>query len=827
MIQNLLTTAFRNLKRNKFFSFLNILGLAVGMAVFLLIAQYVHFEHSYENFVPGKENIYRVALTFYRHNEIYEASAENYPTVGPALKKELPGVIRFARLYNMGYKNNVIITNENAKPDKISFKQRRFLYADSGFLPMMGYEMIQGNAATALRDPNTVVISEKYAKMYFGNEDPIGKTLHMQDDDFNDELAKVTGVFKSQPLNTHLKFDVLFSYQTLYARRGGPKRYDQSWMRWDMYTYVQLQPGTDIRKLQAGMQGIVNRNKPELKASNEAAVLSLQPLADIHLNSDLANEAEPNGNANIVFFITLIGVFVLVIAWINYVNLSTARAIGRAKEVGVRKVIGAYKHQLILQFLAESALVNLISIGIAFLLISIVLPWFNKISGLSLDISYLYRPWFLMLIAGLWIVGTVLSGIYPAWVLSSFKPVHVLKGKLKSTAGGILLRKGLVVTQFMASIALIAGTFIIYRQLGYMMNQSLGVNISQVMVMDRPGLSPVPVKSRADRSTYETAIDHFKDELKKDPLVEGVTLSASVPGHQRAFKVTIRRFDGSTADSTVVRINSMDYDFKDLFQMKILAGRNFAKDFPADPDTSVIVTESATRLLGFKKPEDAVGKTIVMTEFGGATSIIVGVVNDYHQVSLKKAIEPTIFFCSPHDGEYYSVRMKTANIATTVKHVEQVWTKSFPGNPFEYFFLDDYFNQQYKNERRFGELFTTFAVLAIIISCLGLFGLSAFTASQRIREIGIRKVLGASVQDITAMLSKDFLKLVCISILIASPITWIIMNTWLKDFAYRIQISWWIFVVAGVSALLIALLTVSFQAIKAALANPIKSLRTE
>lgn len=824
MIKNLLLTAFRNIKRNKFFSSLNILGLAVGMAVFLLISQYVVFENSYENFVKDRTNIYRVVLNAYRNNELIESSAENYPTVGPALKNELPEVLSFARLYNMGYKNNVIITNENAKPEQIAFKQRRFLYADSSFLSMMNYEMVKGNAATALSTPNSVVISEKYAQMYFGKQDPIGKTLHMHDDDFNDELAKVTGVFKEVPPNTHLKFDILFSYQTLYGRRAGPKRYDQSWGRSDMYTYIQLRPNTNPKIVESKLKSIVNKNKPELKQSHEAEILTLQPLKDIHLTSDLANEPETNGNANIVFFITLIGIFVLIIAWINYINLSTARAIGRAKEVGIRKVIGAYKYQLIVQFLAESALVNLLSLVIAFFVVSLVLPWFNKISGLSLDLSYLYRPWFIVLILLLWIIGTLLSGFYPALVLSSFKPVSVLKGKLKSSTSGILLRKGLVVAQFMASIALIAGTFIIYRQLDYMMSQSLGMNINQVLVMDRPGLPPGGSNKKKD---YDNSIDIFFNELKKNPQVEAASMSVTVPGHQRAFKTTIRKYDGNSSDSTIVRLNSMDYDFLNVFKMHIVAGRNFSKDFPADPDTAVILTESAIRLLGYKKPEDAIGKPLLINDFGGFKPLVVGVVNDYHQVSLKKPLEPTMFMFSAHDGEYYSIRIHTDRLSQTLQYVEQCWAKAFPGNPFEYFFLDEYFNQQYKNERRFGELFTTFAVLAIIISCLGLFGLSAFTASQRIKEIGIRKVLGASVKDITTMLSKDFLKLVLISILIASPLTWFIMNLWLRDFAYRINISWWIFIAAGLTALLIALLTVSFQAIKAALTNPIKSLRTE
>src|SRR6478736_2904933 len=403
MFRNLLTTAWRSLLKNKFFSLLNIIGLAVGMTVFLLIAQYAHFERSYENFIPNAENIYRVKLETYLNNQLINSSAENYPGVGPALKNEFPEVIGFARLYNMGYKNNVIITNEEAQPDPIAFKQHRFLYADSSFLPLMGYTMIAGDAKTSLAHPLCAVISEKYAHMYFGNEDPIGKSLRLQDDDFANELAKVTGVVKDLPENTHLKFDVLFSYKTLFARgERAIARYDQGWKRKDMYIFVRLQPGANAKMLESKLPAIVTKYKPENKQQNQLDILSLQPLKSIHLTSNLAEEAETNGDERIVNFLSLIGLFVLSIAWINYVNLSTAKAMERAKEVGVRKVMGALKSQLVKQFITESGLVNLLSIVIAFGLIASVLPYFNSLSGLSLTVNYLFESWFLGLAGALW-----------------------------------------------------------------------------------------------------------------------------------------------------------------------------------------------------------------------------------------------------------------------------------------------------------------------------------------------------------------------------------------------------------------------------------------
>lgn len=800
---------------------LNILGLAIGMAVFLLIAQYVRFERSYENFIPDKENIYRVKLESYNNNELLTASAENYPGVGPSLKNELPEVLAYARLYNMGYKNNLIITYKEAKPDPVAFKHRGFLYADSAFLTMMDYEMVKGDPVTALAEPLNAVISEKYARMYFKDEDPIGKILTLQDDDFVNEQAKVTGVFKDLPSNTHLKFDILFSYKTILLRgEWAQRRYESGWGRKDMYTYVQLRPGTDPKTVEAKLPAMVNKYKPELAGTLRRDILNLQPLKDIHLHSDLAEEPETNGNGRIVLFMSIIGIFVLIIAWINYVNLSTARALERAREVGIRKVIGAFKRQLITQFLVEASLVNLFSIIIAWGLAALSLSYFNTISGLKLSIVFLFQPWFLGLLFILWIAGTILSGLYPALVLSSFKPVTVLKGRLKNSLQGILLRKGLVTVQFIASIILIAGTLIVYRQLKFMMNGDLGMNIDQVLIIDRPGIID------SSSAKFNAAIDLFRNELKKSPSIEATTFSLTVPGKLREFKVVAKRHGSETNDSTVVRINSMDYNFLDVYKIKLLAGRNFSTEYTNDPDTSVIITESATKLLGFKTPDNAIGKNLSITQFGWSP-VITGVVNDYHQVSLKKTMDPTMFYCDPYRGEIYSVRIRTDNLQQTLNHIKQSWSTAFPGNPFSYYFLDEYFNRQYENEKKFGKLFTSFAVLAIIIGCLGLFGLAAYTASQRIKEIGIRKVLGASVMDITTMLSKDFLKLVGIAVIIATPVTWIAMNKWLEDFAYRTNITWWIFALAGILTLLVAIFTVSFQAIKAAVSNPVNSLRTE
>lgn len=821
MFKNLVVASFRSLLKNRFFSALNVIGLSVGMAVFMLIAQYVHFEQSYENFIPGAEDIYRVRLDVFRNGEEIISSAENYPGVGPAFAREFSEVEDYARLYNLGYKNNVIMTYTPTVGPPVAFKQRRFLYADSSFLSLMGYEMMAGNPATALAQPFKAVISETEAKKYFGDENPVGKLLRMQDDDFNNELCEITGVFKDLPPNTHLKFDILFSYTTLYARGDyAPGRYNTSWSRKDMYTFVKLRPGTDVKALEAKFPLVIEKYKPNDQAIAVDDRLSLQPLRDIHLHSSIGDEPETNGDADIVMFLGLIGVFVIVIAWINYVNLATARAMERAREVGIRKVMGAYRTQLVSQFMVESATVNLLAMLAALGIALGSMGLFNNVSGLSLTASYFFEGWFWVLIGALWLIGAVLSGIYPAFVLSSFQPVVVLRGKMATSQRGAILRKGLVLLQFVASVSLIAGTLIVFDQLNYMTSQDIGVNIDQVLVVERPGISP------RDREAFMSAIDVFRNEIKGSPGLHAVSTTATVPGKQRDYIVGIKRYGASNDNVVPLRFNSMDYQFDEVFESKLVAGRFFSPEFTSDQDTAVIITESAVPLLGFESAEDAVGKFLDIPNFQWAPKIV-GVVNDYHQKSLKNALEPTIFYCTLYGGEFYSVRLVTDDLTGAVKQVEQAWMKAFPGNPFDYFFLDDYFNAQYENERKFGKLFTTFAVLAVMIGCLGLLGLATFTAQQRTKEIAIRKVLGSKVAGIFVLLLKDYLIVIGIAIVVSSPLVYFFMTDWINGFPYQTKIGAGVFVVAGLAVMVISVLTVSFQTLKVATTNPVRSLRNE
>jgi len=821
MVKNYFRIAVRSILKKKVFSLINILGLATGSAAFLLLIQFVDFQHSFDKFHKEANSIYRVTLSQYLNNELMIASAENYPGVGPAMVSDISGVEGYARLYNMGYKNNIIITYEGAAEGPIAYKHRKFLYADSSFLPMFDYKMIKGDAETALAQPNSAVISEKYAQMYFGDVEPIGKMLRLKDDDYNDELCKVTGVFKDLPGNTHLKFDILFSYKTLYTRGDwAHSRYNESWERKDMYTYVKLQDSKRAKEVENQLASLVDKYSPDLSERNREDVLALQPLTSIHLNSNLAEEAEANSSVENVNAMLIIAFFIIILAWVNYINLSTSKAMERAKEVGVRKSLGAFRKQLISQFMIESIIINLISILVAFAFVILALAGFNDISGLRLVVADFLTLKFIGITFLLWLTGTLLSGIYPALVLSSFKPAVVLKGKLQNQSKGANLRKILVVFQFITSVSLIAGTLIVYNQLDYMQNKDIGMNVDQVLVVERPGIAP------RDRNAFSSAIDVFRDEVRNEPNVEAISASVTIPGKKREFKVGAKLYGSGDDDLATLRFNSMDFSFIDVFEMNILAGRAFSEEFTNDPDTSVILTKSAAASLGFENPEDIIGQTIALPAFNW-NPIVIGVVNDYNQESLQKSMDPIIFYCTEYGGEFYSMRVKTQNVSQTINHVEESWKKAFPGNPFVYFFLDDYFDRQYINEARFGNLFGAFSILAIFIGCLGLFGLSAYTVEQKTKEVGIRKVLGSKDSQIFILLSRSFVFLIGSSIAVAIPLTYFFMTLWLDSFAYKEAIPIWVFAASGISVLVVALVTISFQTIKAMQTNPVEALRYE
>jgi len=821
MLKNYFNVALRSLLKNKVYSFINIFGLAIGVAAFLLILQYVSFETSYESFVEDRENIFRVQLDVHRNGEIVYKSSENYAGAGPAMLNDFPEVVSSAKLYNIGAKNNIVVTREDTA-EPIVFKHKKLLYAESGFLPMFSYEMVYGDAETALMEPFKMAISETTSRKYFGNKNPIGQFLRLEDDDFNNELCEVTGVFKDSPSNTHLKADVLISFATLMSRGDfAERRYNSGWGRKDFYTYVQLADGTNPQELEQKLPALVEKYKPENAERNQRDVLLLQPLDDIHLYSRLTDEPEIHGNGDGVYYLALVAIFIIIIAWVNYINLSTARSMDRGKEVGLRKVLGSHRKNLVFQFLIESFVINFFGVILAAGFIFIVTPAFRQLGGTPESFVIWFQEWFWVAIGGILIVGSILSGMYPAFVLSSFKPVAVLHGKLKSSGNGLLLRKALVVLQFAVSVIMIIGTSIVYSQMNFMQSQDLGLNIEQTVVLERPS------KRDTSQSVVIGAVQSLKNELSREPDIEYIAGSTMLPGKKLRFRTPIRLKNQSEEEATVFAAAWVDYEFSSSMDLEIIAGRGFSREYNDHLDSVTIITQSGARGLGFNRPEEAINKTIVIDRFGGLQLKVVGVIDDYHQENLKEQKMPVLFGTGQFLMDYYMVKVNTNDLPTTLAKIESQWHRSFPGNPFEYFFLDEYFNSYYEADRQFRDLFAVFAVLAIIIGCLGLFGLSSFTALQKTREIAIRKVLGSSVFNIVRLLSREFLALIGVAVLIAWPIVYFSMEEWLSNYPYRIEISWSSFLLSGLVVMMIAIATIGFHTIRSATANPVDALNYE
>jgi putative ABC transport system permease protein len=814
MIKNYFKLALRNLVKRKGYSLLNILGLAIGITCCLLIFQYVAFERSYDKFENKAAQIVRLRLDSYHQGKLSWKSATSYPAFGPTMKRDFPEVENFCRLIDA----DLVLSNDERN---VKFKEEKGYYADPSFLDMFDIKLLKGDKKTALNGPDKILLSEKTAKKYFGNDEALGKRLVFHDPQFPAPF-EVTGVFKEFPANSHLIINHLASYSTLASliRRSGdssnPMETSFGW--YDFYSYLQLKPGTDLKKFESKLPAYCDRyinSKEWAKANNVFREIHIIPLSDIHLYSNFNQEAEANGNGQSVSFLFMIAFFIIGIAWINYINLATARSMERAKEVGVRKVLGALRRNLVGQFLVESILLNLVAFVLASGIVLLLTPWFNQLSGRTIQGEFSLPANYWLGFAAMFLSGSLLSGIYPAFVLSGFHPVQVLKGLFKSSRGGIVLRKGLIVGQFATSVVLIAGTIIVFQQVNFMRKQKLGADINQTLVMDG-------VNSITD-SLYQNSFQPFKNDLLNIAGVKNVTASSSVMGKEIYWTNGSRRLGADNKGAVTLYNLGVDYNFIPLFGLEMKAGRNFSKEYKTDMK-GILLNENAARLLGFEDITKAVNENIVSA---GDTVKVLGIVANYHHQGLQKLIDPMIFRLRPNSRDAYSVKITTGNIKATVSAIEKTWNKHFQADPFNYFFLDELFDQQYKADKQFGEVFGLFAFLAILIACFGLLGLSAFNVLQRTKEIGIRKVLGASVQNLLYILSKDFLRLVLISFVLAIPFTWWIMYNWLQDYAYRINIQWWVFALAGIVAFIIAIATISFQAIKASIANPVKSLRTE
>jgi putative ABC transport system permease protein len=807
MLKNYFKTAWRNIKRHKAYSAINILGLAIGIAACLLILQYVSFELSYENFQVNKDRIYRVEQDRYDNGKLSTQWAAGAFAAGNSFKAAIPEIDEYVKVIQNG-KVTTDVKNQPLQIEKVYF-------TNASFFNIFTYPLIAGDKNNALKEPFTAALSESTAKKIFGTTNVVGKTLQLNRKD----NYTINVVYKDAPVNTQLKPDLLLSYATFQkwttdSSGNGP---ETAW-EWDgCLTYLLLHKDVDPAVVEKKFIPVVEKGVgADMKKYNSGVIYHLQPLTDIHLYSHYMMEPGENGDGKTVYLLLAIAFFIVVIAWVNYINLATARAITRAREVGVRKAVGSQRRQLVIQFLSESAVLNAFAIVLALLIVLIAIPGFNALSGQQLSFSLFGQSDFWFGLIGLFLVGVFFSGLYPAFVLSGFKPVEVLKGKLGTSNQGILLRKSLVVFQFAASLFLLMGTLVVYEQIQYMRKQSLGMNIDQTLII------PPPIVGID--STFLQKITAFKEELKQKSSISNITVSTSIPGEPVGWNAGgIKLVGQDESKQKQYRVIGVDYDYLKTYGLKIIAGRPFDKSFGSDKH-SVIFNRKGIEQLGFNKPADAIGKKI---DFWGDQYTIEGVTENFHQQSLREAYEPLILRLIPDVNGSISIKTSAANSAQTINGAKAEWTKFFPGNTFEYFFLDDHFDEQYKADQRFGQVFGLFTSLAILVACLGLFGLASFTTLQRTKEIGIRKVLGASVGNILNLLYREFALLLIIAFVITVPLAWMTSSNWLQNYAFRINIQWIYFVLPFIAIVAIALITVSFQSIKAALANPAKSLRTE
>ncbi len=806
MIKNYLTIALRSFLKHKTFTFLNVLGLSLGMVASLLILQYVKYERSYDAFHSKAADIYRVQYNQYQNGKLRFECAAAVPAVGPALKNNFGEVKRFTRLFPV----SGIASYESPTRGVVAFREEKMQIADSSVFEVFDIPLLKGDKVTSLAGPDKVVLSERAVKRYFADEDPMGKTISWD----GNRKFEVTGVFENLPENSHIKFDFLFSYATL--NRESENESETAWGWYDFNTYVLLEPGTDAAALQAKWNTWLAKDREEdWKKFSGKQEFILQPLLDIHLGPVLLQESQPDerGNADSVYALSAIAFFILLIAWVNYINLATAKSFERANEVGVRKVMGALKNQLMKQFMSEAFLVNLLAALISVAGVWLLWKSFSEFSGRNIPATYLLESDFWLLLGGLFIAGTLLAGFYPAMVLSSFKPVSVLKGKVINARGN-MLRKSLVVFQFMASVVLIIGSVIVYQQLRFMRNQDLGIDINQTIVLKGPGA--------VIDSLFQKSLEAIREDAMKIPGIKNMTASSNVPGDEIFWANGISRFSNSNSSPISGYIVGMDHDYVNAFGLEIIEGRNF------DPTTNrrknVILNRAMVSALEFNEPKSAVGEKVIQ---GRDTMEIIGVLENYHQMSLKEQVTPLVYRYTPHFARFLSFKVESDNYPRLLSSLEEVWNIHFPGNPMDYFFLDQFFNRQYESDRRFGKIFSLFTLLAIFVACLGLFGLASFMTIQRTKEIGIRKALGSTSSQVVMLLSRGFIQLVIIANMIAWPLAWFGMEWWLQGFPYRITINPFLFLIAGLAVVLIAFLSVGFQTFKAAAVNPASSLRSE
>jgi putative ABC transport system permease protein len=815
MLKNYLRIAVRNLTKYKFISFINLFGLTVGIACCLLILTYILHETSYDKYNRNAGRTWRVTRSFNDPDGNVSLHLGTVaPPFGPLLRHDFPDIQKMTQLLDMGHQ-------PMRYEDKILNEENLF-FADSNFFDIFDVTLLEGNPATALAEPNSILLTPDVAHRYFGDKDPMNKVIRMD----NQINFKVTGIYKPLPSAAHFHPNLLLSFTTLNdSTVYGAEQLRTNYGNNSFFTYILLPKDYPVQSMIAQFPAFLDRHMPTNGAPpgfkpHQGTKLFLQHLTSIHLHSHLDSEAEENGDAGRVRTFAAIALFVLLIACINYMNLSTARSSLRAKEIGIRKVSGALRREIILQFLSESVLISYLAFVLAAALTWLTLPGLNNLTGLTLSMDTLLKPVVLVPLCLTPLLVGILSGLYPALFLSSFQPSRVLKGLFKAGGGSISFRKVLVVFQFAISIVLLISTTVVFQQLHFMQNTSLGFNKDQIIVMRYNG--------GLDKS-YES----FRSRLLQDPHIHRISRSSRIPSGRLLDSQGASTESGDSLKpvTTTIKMLTVDQDFLSTYGIGIAAGRDFSRLYATD-STNFILNEAATRSLNVHNSREMIGRNF---SYGGAKGKVIGVMKDFNFESLHQSIVPLILILpapsQPGSNSFAEISLKLSgnkdNIRESLNTLQSAWKTYLPEVPFEYSFLDERFKQLYQSEERQGDLFTVFSGIAIFIACLGLLGLSAFSISQRVKEIGIRKVLGASAATIVRLLSAEFLKLVAIAAVFAFLAGWYVMNNWLQSFAYRIPLQWWVFVAAGVAAALIALITISFQALKAAWANPVNSLRSE
>lgn len=806
MIANYWNSAYRNLMKRKKFSFINIFGLAVGMASALLILTYVTFEFSFDKMHSNYRNIYRAQATFHEGEVLTDNWATSSFGYGSAMKENMAGIEDYTRVVSLLEPEQIV------KHGELTLRENQIAYADPGFFRMFDFELLKGDRKTCLSMPGQVVITERIARKYFQDEDPIGKILIFTGN--SDKVAcEVTGVMKEMPSNSHIHYNFLISYTSL------PKYLHDYWYKHEVYTYLLLDSPDRKEQIEKEFPVMAEKYKTEEALKNKTWGISLVPLADIHLMPQLGYEAENKGNRSAMIALIFAAIAILAIAWINYINLAVARSMERAKEVGIRRVIGAFRKQLVTQFLFEALVMNLIAFVLAVGLIEIILPYFNQLVGRSISFSVWWTSYWWILVVLVFITGIFLSGYYPALSLLNRKPVTLLKGKFLNSKSGERTRKVLVVVQYTSSMILLCGTLIVFAQLNFMRTQSLGVKTEQTLVVKFPGRT----------EGMNNKLEAMKRAIARLPLVDKVTFSGAVPGEEVATFLSNHRTNDALKQNRLYEMLACDPDYVDAYGLQVVAGRGFSEEYGDDVD-KLVINETAVRNLGFASNEEAIGERVTV-ECTDAPMQIIGVVKDYHQQALTKNYTPIMLIHKDKINwlpqRYISIVMKSGNPKELVSQVESIWHRYFEDSSFDYFFLDLFFDHQYRQDEVFGVMIGCFTGLAIFISCLGLWVLVMFSCSTRTKEMGIRKVLGASRLNLFYQLGKGFFILILIAVIIALPVAWFSMDAWLSHYAFRTELKAWFFILPVVLMLLISFITVACQTMKVILSKPARSLRYE